>query len=146
MRPTLTSKLPDVSTTIFTVMSQLATECGAINLSQGFPSFDPPVPGVPGLRQAIARKTQRTQHRTVDPDSEVTVCTGATEGLFSSIQAIVRPGDEVIVFDPAYDSYEPAVTMNQPLRWQAALRGMCLSPSAQMVMTSRSTGNNCAIT
>ncbi|NCF50602.1 aminotransferase class I/II-fold pyridoxal phosphate-dependent enzyme [Gammaproteobacteria bacterium] len=131
MRPTLTSKLPDVSTTIFTVMSQLATECGAINLSQGFPSFDPPealtdrisyhlthganqyspMPGVPGLRQAIARKTQRTQHRIVDPDDEITVCTGATEGLFSSIQAIVRPGDEVIVFDPAYDSYEPAVTL-----------------------------------
>jgi methionine aminotransferase len=131
MRPTLSSKLPDVSTTIFTVMSQLATECGAINLSQGFPSFDPPaeltdrisyhlthganqyspMPGVPGLRQAIARKTQRTQHRIVAPDDEITVCTGATEGLFSSIQAIVRPGDEVIVFDPAYDSYEPAVTL-----------------------------------
>jgi methionine aminotransferase len=131
MRATPGSKLPDVGTTIFTIMSQLATECSAINLSQGFPSFDPPealtdrisyhlqhganqyspMPGVPELRQAIARKTQHTQHRTVDPDSEVTVCTGATEGLFSSIQALVHPGDEVIVFDPAYDSYEPAVSL-----------------------------------
>lgn len=125
------SKLPDVGTTIFTVMSQLAADCGAINLSQGFPSFDPdprllqliehylhspanqyaPMPGVPSLRQEIARKVLRLYGRSVDEASEVTVCTGATEGLFSSIQAIVRPGDEVIVFDPAYDSYEPAVTL-----------------------------------
>jgi methionine transaminase len=131
MRPALSSKLPDVGTTIFTVMSQLAADCGAINLSQGFPSFDPPdeligrvtwhlrhganqyapMPGLPALRQAIADKTMRTQGRIVDADNEVTVCTGATEGLFSAIQAIVRPGDEVIVFDPAYDSYEPAVLL-----------------------------------
>ena len=102
------SKLPDITTTIFTVMSQLANECGAINLSQGFPSFDPPaaltdriawhlkhdgnqyapMSGIPELRRAIAAKTQRLQHRTVDPDKEVTVCTGATEGLFSAIQAL----------------------------------------------------------
>lgn len=125
------SKLPDVGTTIFTVMSQLATDTGAINLSQGFPSFDPPqglldrithhfgsganqyapMAGVPILRTAIAEKTQRLQGRTVDPDHEITVCCGATEGLFCAIQAVVRAGDEVIVFDPAYDSYEPAITL-----------------------------------
>jgi methionine transaminase len=127
----LQSKLPDVGTTIFTIMSQLAADCGAINLSQGFPSFDPdpelmrlihhhlhnganqyaPMPGVPSLRQEIAAKVSRLYDRTVDENTEVTVCTGATEGLFSTIQAMVRPGDEVIVFDPAYDSYEPAVKL-----------------------------------
>lgn len=125
------SKLPAVSTTIFTVMSQLAADCGAINLSQGFPGFDPdpallqlithhlnssanqyaPMTGVPSLREEIARKVARLYQREIDAVTEVTVCTGATEGLFSSIQAIVRPGDEVILFDPAYDSYEPAITL-----------------------------------
>jgi len=127
----LTSKLPDVATTIFTVMSQLAADNNAINLSQGFPSFNPPaglierlehylrsganqyapMTGVPALRQAIAAKTARLQNRQLDADAEITVCSGATEGLFSAIQAIVQPGDEVVVFDPAYDSYEPAVTL-----------------------------------
>jgi len=127
----MTSKLPDVGTTIFTVMSQLAADCDAINLSQGFPSFDPPreltdrvcwhlmhganqyapMAGVMALREAIAEKTARLHGRVVDVDDEITICSGATEGLFSAIQAIVRPGDEVIVFDPAYDSYEPSVTL-----------------------------------
>lgn len=127
----LDSKLPDVGTTIFTIMSQLAADCGAINLSQGFPSFDPPdalieriefhlrhganqyapMPGVPALRRQLAAKTSRLYGRDVDADTEITISTGATEGLFSTIQAVVRPGDEVIVFDPAYDSYEPAVTL-----------------------------------
>ncbi len=131
MQLPITSKLPDVGTTIFTVMSQLAEDCKAINLSQGFPGFEPPaalieridhylrsganqyapMTGVPTLRRAIAGKTASMQGRMLDPDTEVTVCTGATEGLFSAIQAVVRPGDEVIVFDPAYDSYEPAVTL-----------------------------------
>ena len=125
------SKLPDVGTTIFTVMSQLAHDCGAINLSQGFPSFDPderllsfverhlhaganqyaPMTGIPALRQAIAAKTSRLYGRPVDADSEVTVTAGATEGLFCAIHAVVRAGDEVIVFEPAYDSYEPAITL-----------------------------------
>jgi methionine aminotransferase len=116
------SKLPDTGTTIFTVMSALSEECGAINLSQGFPSFNPhqalldrityylnsganqyaPMPGVPSLRQAIASKVERLYGRAVDPEVEVTVSSGATEGLFSAIHAVVRPGDEVIVFDPAY--------------------------------------------
>jgi len=127
----LSSKLPDVGTTIFTVMSQLAADCDAINLSQGFPSFNPPpalidriehylrgganqyapMTGVPVLRHAIARKTARLHQRNIDADTEITVCSGATEGIFSAVQAIVRPGDEVIVFDPAYDSYEPSVTL-----------------------------------
>lgn len=125
------SKLPRVGTTIFTVMSQLAHTCDAINLSQGFPSFEPdpalldlvthhlqnganqyaPMPGVPKLRQAIADKVERLYGRRVDAEAEVTVCNGATEGLFSAITATVRSGDEVIVFDPAYDSYEPAVEL-----------------------------------
>lgn len=127
----LDSKLPNVGTTIFSVMSALAAECDAINLSQGFPSFEPPdalldsishylrhganqyapMPGVPALRQAIAAKTLANHHIKIDPDAEITVSTGATEGLFSAIQALVRSGDEAIVFDPAYDSYEPAVTL-----------------------------------
>jgi methionine aminotransferase len=125
------SKLPDTGTTIFAIMSTLSEESGAINLSQGFPSFDPPkdlldlvshylnnganqyapMTGVPSLRRAIASKVEKLYGRIVDADSEVTVCDGATEGLFSAIQATVRNGDEVIVFDPAYDSYEPAITL-----------------------------------
>jgi len=125
------SKLPDVGTSIFTTMSQLAADCGAINLSQGFPSFDPPaalverikfhldnganqyapMPGVPALREAIASKTLALQSRPVDPDTEITISCGATEGLFSAIHAVVRRDDEVIVFDPAYDAYEPVVRL-----------------------------------
>jgi methionine aminotransferase len=125
------SKLPSVGMTIFTVMSQLAHESNAINLAQGFPSFNPPqellerisfhlndganqyapMAGVPSLRRAIAAKTQRLQGRALNTETEITVSTGATEGLFSVIQAVVRRGDEVIVFDPAYDSYEPAVAL-----------------------------------
>ena len=131
MSLTLDSKLPNVGTTIFTVMSQLAAEHEAINLSQGFPSFDPPrelleriehhlesganqyapMPGVPALRHAIGRKVERVLGARIDVDNELTVSTGATEGLFSTIQAVVRRGDEVIIFDPAFDSYEPAVTL-----------------------------------
>jgi len=125
------SKLPETGTTIFAVMSALSEECDAINLSQGFPSFNPsqdlldlvnqylnnganqyaPMLGVPSLRSAIAAKISMLYDRDVDPDAEVTVCDGATEGLFSAIQAVVRQGDEVIIFDPAYDSYEPSVTL-----------------------------------
>ena len=131
MNRAIDSKLPDVGTTIFTVMSQLAGETGAINLAQGFPSFEPPdallarinhylhaganqyapMTGAPSLREAIANKTQRMQGRTVDVETDITVSCGATEGLFSAIQAVVRRDDEVIVFDPAYDSYEPAITL-----------------------------------
>ncbi len=131
MAPALTSKLPATTTTIFTVMSQLAARHGAINLSQGFPDFQPPealidrvthylraganqyapMTGVEPLRQAVAAKMTDLYDIDVDPDTQITVTSGATEALFCAIHALVRPGDEVIVFDPAYDSYEPAVTL-----------------------------------
>ncbi|WP_213602655.1 pyridoxal phosphate-dependent aminotransferase [Pseudoxanthomonas japonensis] len=125
------TKLPKVGTTIFTVMSQLAAEHGAVNLGQGFPDFAvpsrlmdeldaamraghnqyAPMTGVAPLRQAIAEKVLRCYGRQVDPDTEITVTSGATEALFNAIHAVVRPGEEVIVLDPAYDSYEPAIDL-----------------------------------
>ncbi len=125
------SKLPDVGTTIFTVVTQRAQELGAINLAQGFPDYDiapelcdlldkhvragrnqyAPMMGVPELRQEIARKLERTQAVQVDPDQEVTVTVGGTEALFSATSCCISPGDEAIVFDPAYDSYDPAVRL-----------------------------------
>ncbi|MEX1237775.1 MAG: methionine aminotransferase [Pseudomonadales bacterium] len=127
----LDTKLPGIGTTIFTVMSQLAMEYDAINLSQGFPDFPvptplldlvekylrggynqyPPMAGVPYLREQIARKVGTLYATDVDMDTEITVTSGATEALFVAIQATVRHGDEVIVFDPAYDSYDPAVKL-----------------------------------
>lgn len=128
---TLKSKLPDVGTTIFTVMSRRARELGALNVGQGFPDYeiDPrltelvaeamhaghnqyaPMEGVIALREQIARKLKLGYDISVDPEPEITVTVGATEALYSAIQAVVAPGDEVIVFDPAYDSYEPAVRL-----------------------------------
>ncbi|MBD9480084.1 pyridoxal phosphate-dependent aminotransferase [Pseudoxanthomonas sp. PXM02] len=127
----LQTKLPKVGTTIFTVMSQLAAEHGAVNLGQGFPDFAvpqrlvdeldaamraghnqyAPMTGVAPLRQAIAEKVLRCYGREVNPDTEITVTSGATEALFNAIHAVVRPGEEVIVLDPAYDSYEPAIDL-----------------------------------
>jgi len=127
----LHSKLPEVGTTIFTVMSQLAADCGALNLSQGFPDFAAPegllervgyhlarghnqyapMAGLPTLREQIARKTETLYGRATDAATEVTVTSGATEALFCAIQAFAHPGDEVLVFDPAYDSYEPAARL-----------------------------------
>jgi methionine aminotransferase len=127
----LTTKLPKVGTTIFTVMSQLAAEHGAVNLGQGFPDFAvpqrlvdelakamaaghnqyPPMTGVAPLRQAIAAKVARCYGAQVDADSEITVTSGATEAIFNAIHAVVRPGEEVIVLDPAYDCYEPAIEL-----------------------------------
>jgi len=128
----LKSKLPAAGTTIFTVMSRMAAEHGAINLSQGFPDFDgpqalrdrltwhinhghnqyAPLAGVPELRAQIAAKIHRVCGRTVNPETEVTVTPGATEAIFCAVTAVVHPGDEVIVFDPCYDTYEPSVTLN----------------------------------
>ncbi|HEX7768758.1 MAG TPA: pyridoxal phosphate-dependent aminotransferase [Dokdonella sp.] len=125
------TKLPKVGTTIFTVMSQLAAERGAVNLGQGFPDFPvpgrlvealdaamraghnqyAPMTGVPALREAIAGKALRCYGATVDPDSEVTVTSGATEAIFNAIHCVVRAGEEVIVLDPAYDCYEPAIDL-----------------------------------
>ncbi|WP_416637483.1 pyridoxal phosphate-dependent aminotransferase [Pseudomonas sp. OHS18] len=126
-----TSKLPAVGTTIFTTMSQLAAQTGAINLSQGFPDFDgpealrealarhvaaghnqyAPMTGLPALREQIAMKIERLYGRNVSADSEVTVTPGATQAIFCAIQALIHPGDEAIVFDPCYDSYDPSVTL-----------------------------------
>ncbi len=123
------SKLPWVGTTIFTVMSRLAAECGAINLSQGFPDFQaepalfeataramaagrnqyPPMAGIPELREAIADKVATLYGRRYDPEHEITVTAGATQALFTAIAAFVRAGDEVIVLEPVYDSYVPAI-------------------------------------
>ncbi len=128
----LRNKLPGKGTTIFTVMSKMAQDEGAINLSQGLPDFDgpqalrervahhmahghnqyAPLAGVMGLRQQIAAKVLDLYGCHIDPDSEVTVTPGATEAIFCAITAVVHPGDEVIVFDPAYDTYEPSVTLN----------------------------------
>jgi methionine aminotransferase len=125
------SKLPTVGTTIFTVMSQLAEQHRAVNLSQGFPDFLPPagllervaaclrgryhqyapMPGSVALRHAIAAKLAALYAVNVDPAAEITVTSGATEAIFCAIQAVVRRDDEVIVFDPCYDSYEPSIRL-----------------------------------
>jgi methionine transaminase len=126
------SKLPHVGTTIFTVMSRLAVEHDAVNLAQGFPDFpcDPalielvsqamrsgynqyaPMEGVVALREQIAEKTQRSYGFAPDPISEITVTSGATEAIFAAIAAVVHPGDEVIVLEPCYDSYLPAIELS----------------------------------
>jgi methionine aminotransferase len=131
MRNSLRSKLPDVGTTIFTVISRRAKELGALNLGQGFPDYDidprltelvsaamaagrnqyAPMEGLIELRERIAQKLAATYGLRIDPESQITVTLGATEAIYSSIQAAVGAGDEVIVFDPAYDSYEPAVRL-----------------------------------
>ncbi len=126
------SKLPGIGTTIFSVMTNLANTHAAINLSQGFPDFDvppdlitlvekymraghnqyAPMPGVEILRQRIAQKVQKLYQASYDPESEITVTSGATESLFAAISAVVQPGDEVILFEPAFDVYLPAITLN----------------------------------
>ena len=129
---TLQSKLPDVGTTIFTVMSRLAMEHGAINLSQGFPDFDvndeligwvnkamkdgfnqyAPMPGWMPLRESIAEKVEFLYKTKVNPDTEITITPGGTCAIYSALTAILNAGDEVIVFEPAYDSYIPNVEIN----------------------------------
>ncbi len=127
----LASKLPNVGTTIFTRMSQLAAETGALNLSQGFPDFDgpqalreavarhvlegrnqyAPMTGLPVLRQQVAAKLARSYGVQRDADSEITITPGATEAIFCAVQALIHAGDEAIVLDPCYDSYEPSVEL-----------------------------------
>ena len=124
------SKQPHVQTTIFTKMSALALDHGALNLSQGFPGFDcapalqellqhyskghnqyAPMAGVPALRQSLAAKTSSFYNIPVDRDSEVTIVSGATEAIFAAIHCCVSPGDEVILFDPSYDAYDPIIRL-----------------------------------
>src|SRR5262245_24464334 len=157
---TIKSKLPTVGKTIFTVMSKLDAEHGAINLSQGFPDFDGPPPlleravyhlthahnqyapmaGVTALREQIACKVRDLYDCVVDFENEVTVTAGATEALFCAITAVVRPGDEVIVFDPSYDCYEPAVTLAGGRTIHVPLRAPAFEPDWDRVrdaMTDR---------
>jgi methionine aminotransferase len=130
--PILSSKLPQVGTTIFTKMSAMAAEHNAINLSQGFPDFQPerelinlvakhmraghnqyaPMAGIPALREQIAVLAQSRYGIDADPETDITITSGATEALYAAITAVVREGDEVIVIEPAYDSYLPAIKLN----------------------------------
>ena len=125
------SKLPNVATTVFTVMSSLAVKYGAVNLGQGFPDFDcdpqlqrllaeavaaghnqyAPMAGVAALREAVAAKTARLYGRTYDAEREVTVTAGATQAIMAAVLAVVRPGDEVVVLEPTYDSYVPSILL-----------------------------------
>jgi methionine aminotransferase len=136
------SKLPRVGTTIFTVMSRLAQQYGAINLSQGFPDFSPParlvervthhmqaglnqyapMPGWLPLREAIAGKVRSLYGRSVQPESEITITSGATEAIFAAVHAVARAGDEVVLLEPAYDSYEPACELAGARVVRVALR------------------------
>jgi len=129
--PTFPSRLPQVGTTIFTVMSALATEYQAVNLGQGFPDFDcdaallaavtramqaghnqyPPMPGVAALREAVAAKTEALYGRSYCPNTEITITAGATQAILTAILCCVQPGDEVMVLDPCYDSYVPNIAL-----------------------------------
>ena len=129
--PVPASRLPQLGVTVFSVMSALAQQHQAVNLGQGFPDFDgdpalldavdaamraghnqyPPMPGVPALRQAIAAKIQTLYGHAYDPDSEITVTAGATQAILTALLAVVHPGDEVIVLEPAYDSYAPNIAL-----------------------------------
>ena len=129
--PALQSRLPEVGTTIFTVMSALAARTGAVNLGQGFPDFDcdpalpeqvcqamkrglnqyPPMAGVPALREAVAAKIEALYGHAYDPESEITVTAGATQAILTAVLCCVHPGDEVIVLEPCYDSYAPNIVL-----------------------------------
>lgn len=128
----LKSRLPELGTSIFAVMSRMALEHNAINLSQGFPDFQvdetlldlvsrfmregnnqyAPMPGVPPLREVIAKVIEETYQHKTDPETEITITAGGTEAIFATIAALVSEGDQVIMFDPAYDCYDPAVRLN----------------------------------
>jgi methionine aminotransferase len=138
----VSSRLPRVGTTIFTVMSRLASECGAINLSQGFPDFSAapqlydlvakhmraganqyaPMAGVAPLREAISVKVEDLYGTRYDPEHEITVTAGGTQAIFTAIACMVRPGDEAVVFEPVYDSYVPAIELNGGTPVRARLR------------------------
>lgn len=162
--PTIADKLPGTGTTIFTIMSQLAQEHGAINLSQGFPDLplDPglialvneamraghnqyaPMAGVPALREALSAKAERLYGVRYDPGEEVTITSGATQAIFTAIGAVVGLGDEVIVLDPAYDCYAPAVRLfggtpvhvrlDEELRLDRAALAAAIGPRTRMLV------------
>ncbi|GAA5170053.1 methionine aminotransferase [Viridibacterium curvum] len=156
---TIRSKLPQTGTTIFTVMSQLAGEHGAINLSQGFPDYPcppaliealhhaaqagfnqyAPMAGLPALREAIARKLQQSRAVSVDPDNEITITAGATQAIFTAVAAVLHAGDEAIVIDPSYDSYAPAIAAQgaHAIRISAGLDGRIDWPAVADAVTPR---------
>ncbi len=139
---TIASRLPNVGTTIFTVMSRLAAEHGALNLSQGFPDYSAPpllydlvakhmragenqyapMAGVTALREAIAEKVEALYGARYDPEHEITVTAGGTQAIYTAVACLVRPGDEVILFEPAYDSYAPSIVLNGGTVVRARLR------------------------
>jgi len=153
-----------VGTTIFTVMSRLAAECGAINLGQGFPDFPiddklialvdramraghnqyAPMPGLPVLREAIAAKVERLYGFRHDPDTEITVTAGGTQAIFTAIGAVVHPGDEVIIVDPSYDCYSPTVELfggkpvhvrlESDMKFDAGAVKAAITPRTRMLM------------
>jgi methionine aminotransferase len=163
--PPIQTKFPTMGTTIFTVMSALATEKGAVNLGQGFPDFEcdpklvdavtqamqkglnqyPPMTGIPPLREAVASKVEALYGRKYDPASEITITAGATQAIITAVLAIVKPGDEVIVLEPCYDSYVPNIELaggkvvRVPLtpgtfRPDFAKMGAALSPRTRAIM------------
>ncbi|MBX3619193.1 MAG: pyridoxal phosphate-dependent aminotransferase [Rhizobacter sp.] len=156
--PPLTSRLPQVGTTIFTVMSALAQQHDAVNLGQGFPDFDcdprlldavnaamrrglnqyPPMAGVLPLREAIARKIATLYGHAYDPAHEITVTAGATQAILTAILAVVHPGDEVIVLDPCYDSYEPNIELAGGRAVHVPLTPMTFAPDFDRIAAALS--------
>jgi methionine aminotransferase len=170
------SKLPDVGTTIFTVMSRRALDEGALNIGQGFPDYaiDPrlgaalteavaegrnqyaPMEGAVDLRQQISAKLERSYGRVFDPQAEITVTCGGTEALYDAVQAVIGPGDEAIIFDPAYDAYDPAVRLAGGRSIRIALRPpkfrfdwdevrRCLSERTRLVIINSPQNPSCTV-
>ena len=149
----ISSKLPHIGTTIFTSMSQLALDADAVNLGQGFPDFEcdprliaamidamqaghnqyPPMAGIPILREAVAKKVSELYGHHYDPSTEITITAGATQAIQTALTAIVHPGDEVIIFEPVYDSYEPVIRLNGGVAVYAKLRHPDYRPDWQEV-------------
>jgi len=156
--PAFTSRLPKVGTTIFTVMSALAQQHGAVNLGQGFPDFDcdprlidavdaamraglnqyPPMTGVPALREAVALKLAAMYGHPYDANSEITITAGATQAIITIVLAIVHPGDEVIVLDPCYDSYEPSIELSGGRAVHVPLRPGTFEPDFALIRAALS--------
>lgn len=142
------SKLPSTGTTIFTTMSALAVEHGAVNLGQGFPDFDcdpqllslmnqalhaghnqyAPMAGVMALREALSQQIESLYGHCYDPASEITITAGATQAIHTAVSVVVHPGDEVILFEPVYDSYEPAIRLNGGIPVYSRLRAPAYRP------------------
>lgn len=156
--PHLPSRLPTVGTTIFSVMSALAQEHGAVNLGQGFPDFDcdpalvdavdaamrgglnqyPPMPGLPLLRERIAAKIEALYGARLDPATEITVTAGATQAIITAVLSLVGPGDEVIILDPCYDSYAPSVSLAGGRPMHVPLRADSFRPDWERIAATMS--------